>query len=1197
MEQDDKVQVPDQTQTPFTENDPEKKAVPLNRQVKTKNDFEKVFSDYSQQKVTMANGFTQATTQNAQDQFFYNRPSAYNPDSINNINQNFDRYYSHSSFSKLGFNPWRDNENLYNEQGSKWGDVSRAIMAGSKLVPTGFMSAIRSYGDVLQGDFLAQDKESEQEMKRLNTVGMSTRGGLTGFTSNMLTNAGYTVGLGAEMAAEAVIGAALTPETLGGSAVVGVTRLGMGVKNIGKYFNVVSGFNKAVSALKDFNVAKTAYNALRGTASFVNPLSHTTELVKTLRASQDLTNLAKVSKTAAAFHKDVMMANATLAEAKLEGASATADLKQDLINQFYLEKSRLPDGDEMRKIEESAKEAGDNTLVWNMPAIFLTNKITFDPLFKRFAPMEDYITKAGSKLIEKPGEGFVRESLGTSLKGLLKPRIYGKAALSYFKGNLSEGLQESMQEVISGASKDYYKDIYNHPSKQGLDQSVGENYAPEVSGLVGKNVADQFSGKGFETFASGFFMGGLLKVQGALVQGAKVGYTHIFDKERYQAYKTAKAEYDTKTLSTLNELYKDPLKFFGARILNYGNSANTIDNQNKAAGQDNKKTWQDVDDQNVWSHIMTALDTNTYDVFLDKLHSIQTMDVDSIKKAYGVDGQEVLNKINNIKDRAEFIKDNYNTWNNQAANPFNPKGFKVGTPEYEKEAIAYSAWEQAKKNAIFYGYSMERNLERIKSIKQDVLATKTFQNIPANDISVLMDVPSMNKELSLLTGEIKDLKGIAGIDARNELNKKQRRLELLTDFRQKLEHYFITQSAENLSDEEKQTYFQDFKDFQKTTDGQLKKAYTNYVKHLAAQHNTLYLSDPEVNSSFEALKDVHSLKSEVRNLSSTVNMLADPKGFHDHYDRMNNIMNEMYSNREKLLGESVKNTYGKIETNLLVNNLYRLGYVVNDQELSQILDEDKVPDQFYNVVSKQSVTKGDRDYTAFEAIVKDFISAKKGEPVVEEKVVESVVEKPVEEKPTPVVEEKVSTKPKPVSKYDAKTKLDAIKTGEDLLNYEMEIMPILGNYDKMVEAGIDKDTQVQIQQGIESLRKGLVEGFNPNNLEEGNVVLLSDDKKAIIEKVSPAFVIARVLDDEHIITKTIKTANLRKSIKFKLSDTMQTEKVEKPDKKEAENIQTNQQLTEDFSQDPTVLRALQEQADKDGVDKVNKDFINNLGCK
>ena len=55
----------------------------------------------------------------------------------NNMNQFYDRYAEHSDFEKLGFSPFRDNEQLYNQNTTFWKEIGRASGEWSSLMWTG----------------------------------------------------------------------------------------------------------------------------------------------------------------------------------------------------------------------------------------------------------------------------------------------------------------------------------------------------------------------------------------------------------------------------------------------------------------------------------------------------------------------------------------------------------------------------------------------------------------------------------------------------------------------------------------------------------------------------------------------------------------------------------------------------------------------------------------------------------------------------------------------------------------------------------------------------------------------------------------------------------------------------------------------------------------------------------------------------
>ena len=91
---------------------------------------EKLTTDIRSFNDSFSKTFPKLIEQGSQNPYSELSPFAFDPKSTTDINKNYERYYSHPSFKKLGFNPWSDNETLYNQQGSGAGDVARAAIAG-----------------------------------------------------------------------------------------------------------------------------------------------------------------------------------------------------------------------------------------------------------------------------------------------------------------------------------------------------------------------------------------------------------------------------------------------------------------------------------------------------------------------------------------------------------------------------------------------------------------------------------------------------------------------------------------------------------------------------------------------------------------------------------------------------------------------------------------------------------------------------------------------------------------------------------------------------------------------------------------------------------------------------------------------------------------------------------------------------------
>ncbi len=1108
------------------------------------------------------------------DPYSYNKEYAYNPETQNRQSQNFERYYSHSSFNKLGFNPWADNEAKYNEFGSDFGDVQRAVVSGFKLMYTGFTSPLRSYGDILSGNASSLDYTSAKEMSQLNTVGASTRGGVLGFGSNLFLNSGYTIGLVGEVVLEDLASAFLAPETGGASVAAAGVRTVNAAKNLGKFYTSVKGLKRGLDNLKTFSAADMAYKTFKATGKFLNPLENTVDAIKVINESKNLTALAKASKTAGGFYRDLRAANLVLSEAKLEGASTAEEIRRDLIDDYYAQNGKSPDFEELAKINQMAADAGDNVMYSNIPAIFLTNKITFDNMFKRFRNLDDYVTKYKTKIAFQKGVGFeaVDNNFRNAVRGLLKPKVYGKTALNYFKGNLSEGLQESIQEVIAGAAKDYYKNLYKNPSKQGLDYSVGES--------ISDNITKQFSGQGFETFASGFFMGGLIGLGGKVGRAAKEQSMRFYNKERYAEYKQKKDEFAREQVERLNTLYKDPLKYFGSNIINYSNATETAHGKNVSSVIGSNKVWQDWDDQSVWSTVSTALDTGTYDIFLNHLNDISGMTPQAIKEAYDVDGSEVLSKISKIKERAATLKDAYEFWNDKASNPFNPGNYKKGTPEYDNEAIAYYAWNQAKNHAVWYNYSFDRNQSRMESLLQEITSDVPVAKVAANDFKVLTDPEALRKEISLLKKEVRTLKSSPLSETKKKLKFKEGKLELLMAYRDNLQDYFLGQNLEEAGGDS-----EDVAALLQRSPEKLKEAYENYLTHLIKDKKGTVVSKTKINNTFEKIKDIHTLGQDNVNLSGVINLLADSEGFYNYHDRLNKVLSDMYENRSEQIKDSIRETQARIETNALLNTLYKRGFVVDSKDIDKLVQNNEIPDTVYDTASKRVITKDAPQYAVFEAIVNDYINTKKP-PVI------NPVVAPVTEEETPATTE---TKETPVS-YDINEKLRDVKNGRDLEILERELVTKLENFDEANRLGLNSDLITKL---IEAKKAELVKEFRFDDLQPGNVVIMDDPRYGMMVVKSKTSKVVKLykLGESETTLLTVKRGDAVKNIKYKYNEGMEGIEVEKLSGDEQKLAQTNKKKTDDFMTNPAELKRLQQEAKKQGKEKIDEEFFNDLGCK
>ena len=926
-------------------------------------------------KSTLANAPAYAT-----DKFQYGKTYAYGADYTD---QAFERYYSHAKFNKLGFSPYRNNEEVYNENSSAWNEFARAASYVPGLAVSTFAGPLRSYGDVLTGKPFKSDLKSAKEFDKAMSLGSSSRGGVSGFMSNLAIQSGFTFGLIGELIGEELVLAGATYLT--GMATSEVTiplmakRVASTVARLDHFGDAVQGTWKGFKAIQTPEAAKNFYDAAKSTAKFLNPLEKTREYAagyKAAKAAGTLTEFAKKNSAFGSFYRSIQEINFGLTESKMEGGSTQMDVNKNLTDEFYTKNGRMPNPEEAALISRTSQSAGYATVLTNLPVIYYSNKITFDNLFRGFAPLSrldnTFIDKAGNRILHttekgKPAFQHIENSFKNSMKAFIQPKTYAKVGLNYFRANLSEGGQEVLQEVISGSAKDYYTSIYHDPKKAGIDSVIGN---------IADNFTKQVSGQGLETFMSGFLMGGMIGVVGKTANQVKDTAYKTFKSEQYKEYRAERDNYTKNVVQKLNDIYEDPLTYFAPDMVNFVAQAQNVEGMNDAMRQDNQKNFMDLKDTSVYGHIYTALRSDKYDILLDRLNSIKQMSPEAIAEAYHTDGQQVLASIDKIVKRAERIKQRFDKVNERFPNPFKPEDYKKGTPEYDDVANNYVSFEAAKGDAIMMSESYDKTSERMSSIFGDLTNHPGFKDLDSRDVTNLLDPIALQEEISLLKSEIDVYKGLTDSTAKKDLAKKQKKYDALKDYQDKLESHSKVQLNKVFKIEEEGP-----QKSKADTLGELYESFKTYINQLGIAKNKQTF-DQDINSAFIKITDFYDLHKDADNLARAVNLLHSPEGMMEHFRRTRTFMLELWNQRKETIQAGQEAMMSVKEKNTLINNLFDKGFRISAEDLTQFLEDGTIPETFYYMDNKEIITVDSPKYKEIADILIKHDEAVK-EPVVE----------------------------------------------------------------------------------------------------------------------------------------------------------------------------------------------------------------------
>jgi hypothetical protein len=904
---------------------------------------------------------------------------------------NFDRYYNDTeNFYKLGFNPYANNEELYNSNRSWYEDLGRAASG----IPNMGYSFIKSiYGS-----------DTGDEYAKYNAIYGSTQGGVSGFTSNLVLNTAPFLAIGADWLVTEAVLAGITVAT-GGLAAEATVPLAVAktVSTGEKLKTLINTFRSANAMRETFTAANVGKAALRfGEA--VTPFASTGKALfetgKAVGQGEKVLNAARMASNIGTFVRDSKKLSYAFGEANLEGDMGKNEFIDNRIAEFINDNGYYPDEAELSKIYEFAEDSKFTTTMINMPLLYLSNGIVFDNLFKGgtkslFKPNRAIVknfSKTGQNVVIEDGvakltTGFA-ENLKFAAKGLVSPRNYGNFAVNYFGANVAEGLQEVAQEVVAGASDDYYTALYKTPEGAGVAMYLAEAY---------NNLKEQNSAQGAEVFASGFLLGGLASIGTTAVSNVFNPLQKLYSQRdpNFKNMYNQESEQAKKLVDDLNDAFKNGYNVFTPDVEN-------LLVQIKL-GQDmvDAKLSSSYDDMSRFNSVYTALETGNFNILIDKLKNMQEMTGAELKDAFNLDNsvtdEEAKKVLSVALERAYQIEGQYDQFKD-IQNPFNPNKFKKynlkDNPENQKayfdEVAGYYGFEEARKTAVFNLHGVKQATKRLSDLVDQMTKITSVGNLAFTDIKSVLSSESLQDEIDTLEDEIFTLGETTDPKLKTILKNKQRKQKDLTMFKKEFDK--IQEMEDSTLIEKRKA---------------LKKAFTKYINRLVENNNEIIPAD-QLDNLFGLLSDYYSLSKDVRKYNNNVTALTDPTNFYAEALRRINARRVRMDKMQEYMQEAVKTFTNVKKSNDLINDIADAGFTIDPKTINEqaIADYDSFVNtllndadvKFIDVNSGNSFGKDDPRFESIKTVIENFNKETTPEkPVAEESIIEEDIVPEIED--------------------------------------------------------------------------------------------------------------------------------------------------------------------------------------------------------
>ena len=920
--------------------------------------------------------------------------------------------YSSKTYGKLGFDPFKDNNKVYNANTHWSEDIGRATRGMFQLAGVGFQDTF--------GFGLTAEKDNWKNFDEVMKNYSSTRGGYTQFWSNTMLSSGYTVGILGAIAAEE-IGLALTTGGLGNISSAGlvgvqVTRafdklaqFSKGSKTLEK----ISKLGNADEAAKFFSMANLGKGSLN-LVKKLNPISESVDFLKNSSKLDDLNAWQKLAVGSGAIARDARKFYMTHSESKLEAELA----KNEFVNKQLLEgRFNSPDGElsdkELNNIKLQGENVYNSTYMGNLGLIYATNAITFDNMFKSmrysnkmFSIPGKFTTALGKDgVVVKAVKNFSsKRALAAGKKAIVdfsakeaardiqryvvkNYKVAGGNLIKKGLANSMEGVQELGQDVVSNSVQKYYG--RNHVGEQVRGGFL--NYLYED---VGTALKGTMSKEGRDTFGSGFFMGTLASPFGSSIGylqkqlvagGAKAKMQYLFDRENY--IKQQKTKYK-ESLAKAKEL----TIVFNAQLGSYlEHTANPLVTQAEyqeailgAIKDGNKKGVEDKKHDSFQHGVKTMLKNNSEVMFTDFLdHMVEKFTPEQMNQAMGrtditeQNAAEYKQKLQKKVATVKSLRKNYDEINEQISIPIRQSDIDrldITDPAQAKQKLELTiqkfAWDNLKDELLFNKGKIVNKAERMIEL-QAQLNKET--NLSPTEIQAFISKKGLSEEIKILKTQV---------DVNKELNLKGDDLEKAKAAELKLEALTKYQKALDIIDKEGSS--------EEPSPDKIEDAYSDlfeaYHEYRSVDPIHAFMEAEPVKraisrKSFDAIVDYLDLNAESEALQSIVNTLLDPSAAKAWIDRNAEMMMELDKNKEKHIANQLYAFEEKAESSKMLTILQEAGVFFELDELDDLVSKGIMPSKIYNIETNKLASK--EEYQEAQRIISQFYKNLKGKTLIQ----------------------------------------------------------------------------------------------------------------------------------------------------------------------------------------------------------------------
>jgi hypothetical protein len=518
--------------------------------------------------------------------------------------------------------------------------------------------------------------------------------------------------------------------------------------------------------------------------------------------------------------------NMAASESYFEGITTYGDTLDKMSKQYMFEHDgNAPTAEEFAKMKSLAISASGSNFNTNMGILLVTNHLQFGNLFSKYVPTNKFV----QDLIGEESERVLKITSKRGLEGVIKKgkilgsvgtigkvwTDFGKKEALYqlsksmlknsMRWEVTEGVQENLQETSAAAWKDYYAGKFN-----------GTKYT--LSDAMNSGLSAQFTKQGFKTFLMGALTGTVVRIPTRLMSvGMEKTNEYMtrkqFDKEgAVNPYKQFEQRLDDD-ITLLNKYIKEgKAGTFEHKLFNFNVQVANSVNQTAAASVGARYEFENGKDNNLLAAVSAANRTGSVDAFMQTIeNSVTDMTNEQFKEQFGIDIEDTnystpqdfaIKVVGDIKKYSKSIDQFTTAYKTKLANPYL---YDFGTKEYYTSRYLRAAQDEAIHIAALNSIKADMVVNRSKQLANELSSNLLLANSVDTVLRVTTDPKMIVAEVGNVLADIKNLEaqindgGLTPQTKRQltaQLKSKNKQLELLN----KWSSFFDT--AKNMAERE-----------------------------------------------------------------------------------------------------------------------------------------------------------------------------------------------------------------------------------------------------------------------------------------------------------------------------------------------------------------------------------------------------------